>query len=66
VFACGTAAVVTPVGRIVQAGLEDLVVGTGSGPVTAAPPVTSAIRTGLLDLQYGRRPDPAGWLRQVA
>lgn len=58
-FACGTAAVVTPVGRIVQSGQEDLVVATETGPVT------SAIRTALLDLQYGRRPDTAGWLRRV-
>lgn len=58
-FACGTAAVVTPVGRIVQAGHEDLVVATDTGPVTAA------IRSALLDLQYGRRPDTAGWLRRV-
>lgn len=58
-FACGTAAVVTPVGRIVQAGQEDLVVATDTGPVTAA------IRAALLDLQYGRRPDTAGWLRRV-
>ena len=60
VFACGTAAVVTPVGQIVQSGHETLVLGEESGPVT------TAIRAALLDLQYGRRPDPAGWLHRVA
>ncbi len=60
VFACGTAAVVTPVGHILQSGQEELVLGTESGPVT------TAIRAALLDLQYGRRPDPAGWLHRVA
>ena len=60
VFACGTAAVVTPVGRFVEADTEDLVVGADPGPVT------SAIRSALLDLQYGRREDPAGWLTRVA
>lgn len=59
VFACGTAAVVAPVGSILQSGHGDLVLGEEPGPVTAS------IRTALLDLQYGRRPDPAGWLRRV-
>ena len=59
VFACGTASVVAPVGRILQAGTPDLELGDEPGPVTAA------VRTALLDLQYGRRPDPAGWLHRV-
>ncbi len=60
VFACGTAAVVTPIGRFVQADQDDLVLATEPGPVT------SRIRSALLDLQYGRREDTAGWLTRVA
>jgi branched-chain amino acid aminotransferase len=58
VFACGTAAVVTPVGVLRWRGGE-AVSGEGTGPVTAA------IRAALLDLQYGRSPDPHGWLHRV-
>jgi branched-chain amino acid aminotransferase len=58
VFACGTAAVVTPVGRLVWDGGE---VGTeGVGPVTAM------LRKTLLDLQLGRTPDERGWLTRLA
>jgi branched-chain amino acid aminotransferase len=28
-------------------------------------PVTTALRSQLLDLQYGRTPDTHGWLRRV-
>ena len=60
VFACGTAAVVTPIGRL--AGDDfDLPVGDGSPG-----PVTTAVRKGLTDLQYGRAADTAGWLHRVA
>jgi branched-chain amino acid aminotransferase len=58
-FACGTAAVVTPVGRVRDSG-GDFVIGTGE-----AGPVTTRLRTALLDVQYGRRPDPAHWLHRV-
>lgn len=58
-FACGTAAVVTPVGRVRDEG-GDFVIGTGeTGPVTAR------LRTTLLDVQHGRRADPGGWLHRV-
>ena len=60
VFACGTAAVVTPVGRLASAE-GDVVTGDGTtGPVTAA------VRTALLDIQYGRTPDTRGWLTRLA
>ncbi|HYP46819.1 MAG TPA: branched-chain amino acid aminotransferase [Propionibacteriaceae bacterium] len=60
VFACGTAAVVTPIGSL-NSESGRATVGDGS-----AGPATSALRTALLDLQYGRAEDTHGWLRQVA
>ena len=60
VFACGTAAVITPVGRLVEPGAEHV---TADGETGA---VTSAIRTALLDLQYGRTDDTRGWLHRLA
>ena len=59
VFACGTAAVVTPVGRLVTSD-GDVVAGGG-----AAGPVTQAIRTALIDVQYGRAKDAHGWLHRL-
>ncbi|MDM7856558.1 branched-chain amino acid aminotransferase [Cellulomonas alba] len=59
VLACGTAAVVTPVGRLAGDGF-DLTVGDGSpGPLTAW------ARATLTDLQHGRAPDPYGWLHRL-
>jgi branched-chain amino acid aminotransferase len=60
VFACGTAAVVTPVG----------VLGSSKGEVDAshdgeAGPVTMAVRQALVDLQYGRAEDTFGWMRRL-
>jgi nonribosomal peptide synthetase DhbF len=57
--ACGTAAVVTPVGRVRDEG-GDFVIGTGE-----TGPVTSKLRTALLDVQHGRSTDPANWLHRV-
>jgi branched-chain amino acid aminotransferase len=59
VFACGTAAVITPIGTLKWPGGE---VTTGDG---TPGPVTSALRDQLIDLQYGRVPDPHGWLHRV-
>jgi branched-chain amino acid aminotransferase len=59
VFACGTAAVVTPIGRLAWDGGE-LVMGDGS-----TGEVTSRIRTLLLDIQHGDAPDPHGWMHQL-
>jgi branched-chain amino acid aminotransferase len=59
VFACGTAAVVTPVGRVCDAG-GDWTIGDG-----AAGPVTMHLRQHLLDLQHGLAPDPDGWMHPV-
>lgn len=60
VFACGTAAVLTPVGRVRRAGAEWTVGDGGTGPVT------TALRERLLAVQTGAAPDPYGWRREVA
>ncbi len=60
VFACGTAAVLTPVGRLAWPGGE---VRCGDGISTG--PVTAATRSALLEIQYGRRADRYGWMRRV-
>ena len=59
VFACGTAAVITPVGRLVW---EDGAVGDPDAPTG---PVTSQIRDRLVDVQYGRAEDTHGWMRRL-
>lgn len=60
VFACGTAAVVTPLGRLAWDGGE-LSIGGGTAGRT-----TMTIRQALLDLQYGRAADVHGWMRRLA
>jgi branched-chain amino acid aminotransferase len=63
VFACGTAAVVTPVGRLAWQGGEVAIGDHGvDGGVGS---VTGSIRHTLLDLQYGRTTDPRGWLTRL-
>lgn len=59
VFACGTAAVVTPVGAV-RDGTDEWTVGDG-GPG----PVTMRLRAALLDLHHGKAPDPDGWMYPV-
>jgi len=63
VFACGTAAVVTPVGRLAWDGGEAL---TGEDADGGVGPVTAGLRRALLDVQYGRTPDTHGWLTRLA
>lgn len=58
VFACGTAAVVTPVGTLKWDGGS-----VSSG--TEAGPLTMQIRQTLVDIQYGRAPDPHGWTKRI-
>jgi branched-chain amino acid aminotransferase len=58
VFACGTAAVVTPVGTLKWAGGEV----QGS---TEAGSLTMQIRQSLVDIQYGRADDTFGWMHRV-
>jgi branched-chain amino acid aminotransferase len=59
VFACGTAAVVTPVGEVRHTG--------GSFTVADGEPgaVTMKVRDALLGIQHGTAPDPHGWMQRV-
>ena len=59
VFACGTAAVVTPIGAFKDSG--------GTRRVGDGQPgkMTMSIRNQLLDIQYGRVADTAGWMQRV-
>jgi branched-chain amino acid aminotransferase len=59
VFACGTAAVITPIGSLHTA---DKVYAVGSEQTGET---TAALRKNLLDIQYGRAEDTYGWLRRV-
>jgi branched-chain amino acid aminotransferase len=59
VFACGTAAVVTPLNRLVWDGGQ---VTIGSGEPG---PVTLRLRQALVDIQYGRVPDRHGWMHPI-
>jgi branched-chain amino acid aminotransferase len=59
-FACGTAAVVTPIGRVRWSGGE-LVMGDGQ----TIGPVVAELRQALVDIQFGRAPDRHGWLHRA-
>ncbi|HEY6593506.1 MAG TPA: branched-chain amino acid aminotransferase [Asanoa sp.] len=58
-FACGTAAVITPIGTVRHPGGEFRVADGGTGTVTAE------LRSSLVDIQRGRVADPYGWVRWV-
>ena len=60
VFACGTAAVVTPVGRVKHAAGEFTVADGQPGAVTMK------VREALLGIQHGTAPDPHGWMHRIA
>ncbi|ARO68424.1 branched chain amino acid aminotransferase [Xylella fastidiosa subsp. pauca] len=56
VFACGTAAVITPIGELKAEGFS-------VGNINAPPgEVTLSLRKELTDIQYGRLPDRYGWM----
>lgn len=57
VFACGTAAVVTPIGQLL--GADGLTVGDINAP---AGELTMSLREELTDIQYGRLPDRHSWM----
>ena len=62
-FACGTAAVVTPIGL-----LKGVIDGEAFeiGSADAVPgELTMSLRQELTDIQYGRRPDPHGWMLRL-
>jgi branched-chain amino acid aminotransferase len=59
VFACGTAAVITPVGQVKSAS-DEWTIGDGTPG-----PVTTRLREELVGIQYGQRPDPYGWVHKI-
>src|SRR3546814_12405532 len=56
-FACGTATVVTPVGKVTR-GENSFTIGAG-GPGQ----VTEMLKGKLVDIQRGRAADPHGWVQ---
>ncbi len=60
VFACGTAAVITPVGSVKSARASWTV---GDGKPGA---ISMKLRQALVDVQRGAAPDPHGWMHRVA
>jgi len=58
-FACGTAAVITPIGSVKSTEHSWTVGDGGSGPITMQ------LRHALLDIQTGRTPDVHGWLHTL-
>jgi branched-chain amino acid aminotransferase len=59
VFACGTAAVISPVGAV-KGAATSWQIGNGQPG-----PVTKRLREELLGIQFGRLPDPHGWMHKI-
>ncbi|WP_318199371.1 branched-chain amino acid aminotransferase [Streptomyces sp. SCL15-4] len=59
VFACGTAAVVTPVGALKRGEHQ------WRAPAGTGHPITLGLRRRLLDIQHGHIPDPHAWMTPV-
>jgi branched-chain amino acid aminotransferase len=60
VFACGTAAVITPVGEVKSR------VGAWTVSDGGAGPITMRLRNALLSLQSGQSPDTHAWMFELA
>lgn len=58
-FACGTAAVISPIGQVRSVSGDFTISGGVAGPVAMG------MRKKLVDIQYGRAPDPHNWIRKV-
>lgn len=58
-FACGTAAVVTPVGRVAAPDYEFTIGSGGPGQLT------QKMCARLVDIQRGHAPDPHGWVHRI-
>ncbi len=59
VFACGTAAVVSAIGKIKSAN-GDIAIGDGTGG-----PITAALKARLVGIQRGDVADSEGWVRKI-
>ncbi len=58
-FGCGTAAVITPVGRFGYSGRDYLINGGKAGSVA------TKLKQKLTAIQYGTEPDPYGWTETI-
>jgi branched-chain amino acid aminotransferase len=58
-FACGTAAVISPIGTVCSVNGDFTISGGAAGPVAMG------LRKQLVDIQYGRTKDPHNWIRRV-
>ena len=58
-FACGTAAVISPIGKVCSTSGDFQISGGVAGPVAMG------MRKKLVDIQYGRTNDPHNWIKQV-
>ncbi len=59
-FACGTAAVISPIGKVRSTSGDFLINGGAAGPVAMG------LRKQLVDIQYGRTNDPHNWIRNLS
>lgn len=59
VFACGTAAVITPVGEVKSSEGRFAIGDGGAGPIAMQ------LRNALLDIQTGKAPDTHGWMHEL-
>ena len=58
-FACGTAAVIAPIGAI-RSSAGDFAIGNGNGGA-----ITDGLKAKLVGLPRGSVPDPSGWVRRI-
>ena len=58
-FACGTAAVISPIGKVRSVSGDFDISGAAAGPVAMG------LRKQLVDIQYGRTNDPHNWIKKV-
>src|SRR6201995_1497060 len=58
-FACGTAAVISPIGKVCSVNGDFTISGGAAGPVAMG------MRKQLVDIQYGRTNDPHNWIKKV-
>jgi branched-chain amino acid aminotransferase len=58
-FACGTAAVISPIGKVHSTSGDFTINGGAAGPVAMG------LRKQLVDIQYGRAADTHNWIKKV-